>query len=228
MRKVYEMGWGESIAVYIFSAVVTGAFELASSYLMAFVAADTEWDKPAYLWMNLSSFLMSVIFYKIVIWKYPVKIFYNRKFIGIIGICGLCTGEAIIAYRRSGEFQQISYFLLFILMILIYFFWIQAQRMKIELEKKKLEMELQDTYGNAYKELISEMRRRQHDFMNQLGAIYSMHVTAESLEDLIQKQSGYGKILKEQCRYDKILTGCGNAILAGYLYPESVNIAANI
>lgn len=222
MRKVDKMRWGESIAVYVFSAVVTGAFEIVSSYLMAFVDADTEWDKLIFLWMNLSSFLMSVIFYKITIWKYPVKIFYNRKFIGIIGICGLCTGAAITAYRRSGEFQQISYFLLFILMILIYFFWIQAQRMKIELEKKKLEMELQDTYGNAYKELISEMRRRQHDFMNQLGAIYSMHVTAESLEDLIQKQSRYGDILKEQCRYDKILTGCGNAILAGYLYNKCI------
>ncbi len=71
------------------------------------------------------------------------------------------------------------------------------------------------------------MRRKQHDFKNQLGAIYSMHLTANSLEDLVQKQSEYGKILLEECRYDKILVGCNNPILAGYLYYRCVAYEKN-
>ena len=99
---------------------------------------------------------------------------------------------------------------------------IMTQKAKHDLEKRKLELEIEDIYGHAYQELISEVRRNQHDFQNQLAAIYSMHLTATSLEDLVEKQKNYGNVLLEEHRYDRILTGCNNPILAGYLYYRCV------
>ena len=124
----------------------------------------------------------------------------------------------VVDYKIRGKVDLIytSVFLLTCIMASIV--TIRTQEAKHELEKWQIELEMKEIYGDAYKELVLEVRRRQHDFRNQLGAIYSMHLTADSLEDLIAKQSEYGAILLEQCRYDRILTGCNNPILAGYLY----------
>lgn len=54
-----------------------------------------------------------------------------------------------------------------------------------------------------------------------------MHITAASLEDLVEKQREYGSVLLEQCRYNKILTGCSNQVMAGYLYIKYVEYEKN-
>ena len=91
-----------------------------------------------------------------------------------------------------------------------------------EVEKKEQEIKLQTVYGETYAELLGEVRKRQHDFKNQLSAIYSMHLTANSLEELVSMQKVYGDKLLEECRFDSILTGCGNPILAGYIYHRCI------
>lgn len=128
----------------------------------------------------------------------------------------------IVDYEIRGKVDLIytSVFLLTCIMASVV--TIRTQEAKHELEKWKLELEMKEIYGDAYKELVLEVRRRQHDFRNQLGAIYSMHLTADSLDDLITKQSEYGAVLLEECRYDRILTGCNNPVLAGYLYYRCV------
>lgn len=95
---------------------------------------------------------------------------------------------------------------------------------KVELETKNYELRLNKIYGDAYIELISNIRKRQHDFKNQLGAIYSMHMTASSLEDLISMQQNYCEKLIENCKFDAILTNCNNKILAGYLYNKFLEV----
>ena len=128
----------------------------------------------------------------------------------------------IVDYEIRGKVDLLytSVFLLTCIMASIV--TIRTQEAKHELEKWKLELEMKEIYGEAYKELVLEVRRRQHDFRNQLGAIYSMHLTADSLDDLIKQQSEYGAVLLEACRYDQILTGCNNSVLAGYLYYRCV------
>ena len=145
----------------------------------------------------------------------------------LILLCGFSALFIIVDYRLRGKVDQIYYFIFLISCVMVCFSAISAQRTKHMLEKRKLELEMQEIYGNTYKELIAEVRRKQHDFKNQLGAIYSMHLTANSLEDLVEKQSEYGNVLLEECRYDKILVGCNNPILAGYLYYRCVAYEKN-
>lgn len=99
-----------------------------------------------------------------------------------------------------------------------YLYMLRLIQAKAEMEKNRLEMELHKMYGNTYNELMSMVRKRQHDFRNQLGAIYSMHITATSLDELVSMQKQYGDKLIEDGKYDCILTNCENPILAGYLY----------
>lgn len=104
-----------------------------------------------------------------------------------------------------------------------YFYIRQLVKTKVEVEKKNLEMDLHKMYGDTYLELTSNIRKRQHDFKNQLGAIYSTHLTAKTMEELIALQREYGDALLEDCRYDAILTNCEHPIMAGYLYQRCLN-----
>ena len=73
-------------------------------------------------------------------------------------------------------------------------------------------------YGNAYDDLLKEVRRRQHDYKNQLIAIKSMCSTAKSIEELREMQDDYLGILQTESQFDSIITKCNNPILAGYIY----------
>lgn len=137
----------------------------------------------------------------------------------------LCTAIAFVflAYikldfemRRS--LHILFYLLAFIVLAVIFMEVFREQRADFELEKKELELSLQRKYDGAYEELLDEVRRRQHDYKNQLTALYSMHLTATSLEELIDMQRSYGDVLREKSGFDSILTGCNNSILAGYIY----------
>ena len=121
-------------------------------------------------------------------------------------------------YRVRGEIDQLYYFLFFISCIIVCIVLIESQEARHELEKKKLEIEMQKVYNDTYKELILEVRKRQHDFKNQLTVIYSMHLSATTLEELVEQQKQYGDTLIHKSRYDRVLFGCENSILAGYLY----------
>ena len=58
-----------------------------------------------------------------------------------------------------------------------------------EINIKNHEIELQRIYGGMYEDLLGEIRRKQHDYKNQLGAIRSIHMVAESnieLKDIEQ------------------------------------------
>ena len=91
-------------------------------------------------------------------------------------------------------------------------------------EKELLESRLVNTYGNMYEELLAVVRANQHDFKNQINTLYSMHITADSLEELVERQQKYSQMLLEKNKYNEILTGCGNPILASYLYCKYMEI----
>lgn len=50
------------------------------------------------------------------------------------------------------------------------------------------ELKLRSGYAEAYKGLITQLRERQHKFVNQINAIYSMINVYDNYEDLIQRQ----------------------------------------
>lgn len=101
-----------------------------------------------------------------------------------------------------------------------YFYYTNIIKIKIELERTNAELKLNKIYGEVYSELVFNVRKRQHDFKNQLNAIYSMHLTASSLDELVLMQKSYSDKLINNCKYDSILTKCSNKILAGYLYSK--------
>ncbi|MCM1569587.1 MAG: GHKL domain-containing protein [Roseburia sp.] len=142
----------------------------------------------------------------------------DRKLQGSVVFYIVAEGILIIDYNFGRTPLRVSMLIIVACIFIGYFYIVRMIQAKIEVEKKNLEMKLDKVYGKAYVELSSLIRKRQHDFKNQLGAIYSMHISASSLEELVAMQRQYGDRLLEDCRYDSILTNCNHPILAGYLY----------
>lgn len=116
------------------------------------------------------------------------------------------------------------YVFLMILVCCMQFIYFRLEITKKELQSAQTELEINKVYGKTYQDLIMEVRKRQHDYKNQLSAIYSMGMVATSLEELVEMQKEYAESLEKSNKYDQILTKCVNPILAGYLYYKCLKI----
>lgn len=145
----------------------------------------------------------------------------------ILRICILvCIG--IIVYcmysLKSSDVLEIDIFILFLILMSIVFIFAQRwQKSVSELAKKEKELEITNLYNGVFEELITTIRRRQHDFHNQIEAVYSMHLTAKSLEELVDMQKEYCDNLVYENRYSKVLGCTNNSTLAGFIYTKFIN-----
>lgn len=134
----------------------------------------------------------------------------------------LSLGSAIFVLLLDYYFIQkmVNIYVVVVLFVLVLmlFYLHNLELAKKEIARKNYELELQKVYGNVYSDLLMDVRCRQHDFKNQLGVIYSMHLVATSLDELIAMQKEYCDYICYETKFDSILTSCNNSILAGYLY----------
>ena len=97
--------------------------------------------------------------------------------------------------------------------------------LKAQNEKSDVENELQITRSmqEKYDELIKSVRLRQHEFKNHLAAIFATHYTCKSYEKLVRAQEKYCGRLKQENRYNDLLT-LGDAVMVGFLYGKFLEI----
>lgn len=131
---------------------------------------------------------------------------------------GLAYGGLVVDYYMNQSFIKLYavFILLFLVVIVCYLY--RLMQAHAEINVKNHELELQKIYGGVYEDLLHEVRRKQHDYKNQLGAVLSMHMVAKSKDELIKMQREYMNSLQVNHKYDSILTCCNNTILAGYFY----------
>ena len=125
------------------------------------------------------------------------------------------------------EFLRITDYLIFgVWTVLIGILIMNWQREKYDKLAKEKEIELRNSYDNVYRQLLESIRRKQHDFDNQINAIYSQHLLAKDLDELIAMQRKYcGELLRDN-RFSRLLCG-GSPILIGFLYSKFHEIENN-
>lgn len=108
---------------------------------------------------------------------------------------------------------------IFIMVIIVVFLNVNVTK---QLQQKELELELNNKYTKTYEELILSMRQKQHDYKNQLSALYSMHLVAKDKEQLVQMQRDYGDELNTKDEVDNILFQGDNPVICGYVYSKCI------
>lgn len=144
----------------------------------------------------------------------------------ILRICLLLCG-AIMIYcmfsLKKSEVIKIDVFVLISLfMIILLIFLFRLQKSAYEVETKERELQITNLYNGVFEELIETTRRRQHDFHNHIEAIYGLHITAKSLEELVEAQKEYCENLVHENRFTKVLSCVNNSTLAGFLYTKFI------
>lgn len=214
----------KTIIGFIWGTALACCFEVAGFLIMDLICNKSSSINSLFL-SSLLAFLLSIGIQKAVFLLSSKKIIINSKRIielisvlfCILALIGLFTDY----YYHQGTIKAYSYTIFpFILFMFYYLYrWEQARH---EIEQKDYELELQRIYGGAYEELLNGIRRRQHDYKNQLSAIYSMHLAAHSFEELVEMQTKYEHTIQTDGRYDSVLTCCTNPILAGYIYSRCI------
>lgn len=174
------------------------------------------------LCINLVSLIVMIASMKVLsVNKLYIKLVkVDKKIIKILLYAGALLAYFMIEYKFKNRVEIKAYFvsgLLATVLLILIFYW---QKDRYENKKKNLELRMHKLYGDAFESMIENIRIRQHDFKNQLAAIYGMHLTANNFEELVECQREYCNHLIGDSRYDSILTKCNDKILAGFLYTK--------
>ena len=142
-----------------------------------------------------------------------------------IGMELICVAVLLgINYQKSSISKFLG-LLVIVLVALTVLFALKIQQMENLIAIKEINLKLQGIYGNTYEEMITQLRRQQHDYKNQLAALKSIHMIEN--DNLDEKCVEYIQMLEKNKHYDDILFKCNNSILAGFLYHKCVACEAS-
>lgn len=96
----------------------------------------------------------------------------------------------------------------------------QWQKEKYQNRQKERELIAYEKYNVIYKDLISEVRRKQHDFNNHINAVFSMNIMAKDLDELVKRQNDYCSRLLAENNANKLLREDISSVLAGFIYTK--------
>ena len=157
---------------------------------------------------------------------YPkiVDVFINRDWILKINvvICFCIVMYYVISLKASNYIKIDIFVLMIIFMTMFIIFIYRWQKSMYELNQHKKELQITNLYNGVFEEMINTIRNRQHDFNNQIDAIYATHLTATSLEELIESQKKYCDNVLYENRFAKVLNCTKNSILAGFIYTKFI------
>lgn len=176
---------------------------------------------------SLTIIVIYIISRKERLWKISKLVMNYDMLINIATLlCFVGAVYIIVAYKMT-EFLRITDYLIFgVWTVLIGILIMNWQREKYDKLAKEKEIELRNSYDNVYRQLLESIRRKQHDFDNQINAIYSQHLLAKDLDELIAMQRKYcGELLRDN-RFSRLLCG-GSPILIGFLYSKFHEIENN-
>ena len=164
-----------------------------------------------------------------IIFMSVVEIFAKRDWIlkTSLTLCVIVLVYFMYSLKKSEVIEIDIFVLISIFMTMFLIFIYRWQKSTYELNRREQELQITNLYNGVFEEMIKTMRNKQHDFKNQIDAIYSSHLKAESMEELIEIQKKYCDNVLYQNRFSKVLSCTKNSILAGFIYTKFVEAENN-
>lgn len=134
-----------------------------------------------------------------------VEIFAKRDWIlkTSLTLCVIVLVYFMYSLKKSEVIEIDIFVLISIFMTMFLIFIYRWQKSTYELNRREQELQITNLYNGVFEEMIKTMRNKQHDFKNQIDAIYSSHLKAESMEELIEIQKKYCDNVLYQNRFFK-------------------------
>ncbi len=134
-------------------------------------------------------------------------------------LCVLTIVILLVNYKIHDALKFDMYFIVFVfsgLAISLFQKWLESRK---ETEIKEHQLRMASIYNDAFDKLTDDIIKRQHDIKNHFNAIFSMHYTYDSYEELVNGQRRYCDDILHIARFDRLLN-LNMPILAGFLYSK--------
>ena len=117
------------------------------------------------------------------------------------------------------ELAETVYYLQSIYFLFVLFYLLNLwQKSKDDMKRKQEQAQKTRQYCEAYDELRTLVRERQHDMDNHLSAIFGMIYTIDDRDELIRCREAYYEELKEGREEIKLYLSVENRAIAGFLF----------
>lgn len=103
-----------------------------------------------------------------------------------------------------------------IILLSLVLFW--RQKSRAEEERKIRQTQMSRLYYEAYDELLTLVRERQHDMNNHINAILGMIYTIDNYEDLVRSQREYMGEVMEKNKEARLLLAIESPLIVGFIY----------
>lgn len=163
--------------------------------------------------------IVYLIFQKCNIQKYFLAFLESNYFTDVV-IVVFGISLFIMLVNESGkaliDWDLVVFLILFLLIIIL--ITIKLEKERIQKNKYIEQLQQYEQYNVVYKDLISDIRHRQHDFDNHLQALYSMSMSCDNIEELRSEQKSYmEELMKDKPSY-YLLRENVSSVLTAFLY----------
>lgn len=213
----------EKIARTCETFVLAWGTEMVSGIVLSLVIYKLKEYAVVLVLANSMSVLISIVLSVIVRRRKNTleKIRYYTSIKSLI-VCFLPLFVILVAYTVKHEFYVWYNLFITIYMVVVFWYLRKVHKAECAIQQKEMELKINCVYGGLYEDVLDIIRRKQHNYKNQLAAIYSTHKTAQSLNELIQMQREYCDMLQEDSQFEFIMMSCREPILAGFIYYKCV------
>lgn len=206
----------------ILCVLIVGMTQMLISVPLNWIYTGIQDENIMVFWINLILVLMMFFTRKSKIYQRIAEYCISKAWLTVVCICA-CTilfiyclfsikGNSIM---DTGVFTIITLYIGVVLVVLY-----QWQKSRYECKQREKELKISNTYNDAAQKLIDIIRKRQHEFHNQIDALYGINMSVDNYDELVQLQREYSnKILKEN-EDSRILNCINSPILSGFVYSK--------
>ncbi len=219
----FERKMGMAVVGVVTAIVIIGFFQICVA-LISNKATNLMKDDVLILFtVNLLTFLSVILFVRKVnisaIPKFISHKNYQNKILKRIILSVLVMFILTLVLSKVNKGVTFSeYILLVSFIIIVYLSLLQwKNERKIALERER-QLKMQSVYNQSFDMLLSEVRDRQHDFKNHLNALFGLHYTCNTYDELVKRQTEYSQQILENSKFNKLIYTCKNPVIAGFLY----------
>ncbi len=222
--------WREIIINNILYMIIIGGLQLLIiiiyGWLINFLSIDL------FIFKNIEILFMNgiiLIFSLIILPKFKISRLSRylqdkeRILFFSLAFCILIIISSFINYKMYDKAKIYQSFILFVGITLFCILAGQLGKYKIKSKQIETELKMHKLFADSFQGLIDDIRLRQHEFDNHISAIYSLHYTCDSYDELVKAQNDYSNAVIKENRYNKLLK-VGSPLLIGFLYGKFVEI----
>lgn len=218
VRK-YKRGVKSAVINTVLTFIILSLLQLVSVICVGMLVNLGVAERVILLIANLLMLILCIIFAKCV----PLQkvSFYFQKGDLILYIIMLC-GVSIIAVSGyliklyEGIYLEV-YLVVYTIIVFVCIMSASWERYKVKALEKEMELQAYKVYEESFKNLITEIRVRQHDFKNHINAIYIQHMMCQTYEELVERQKKYCEDIVYENRFADLLR-LGDTMVIGFLY----------